>query len=395
MSSEQETPARVLGDYFDLQRGATYKSALLGQPGPVLLGLASIDRNGGFRADNLKTYGGDSPEKLLLTAGDMYVSLKDVTQSGDLLGAVARVPSCITCGRLTQDTVKLIPKPVAEPALSYLFWLLRTPPYRAYCRQHAMGTTNLSMSREALLAYEVPPFTTARRHLIRVLEGLDDKIKSNRRLAEALLDCAAMQVEHAVEGAKPRSIYDVATVTYGAPFSSKLFGPPGDGRPLIRIRDLAGQRPGVWTSEVLRRARLVQAGDIVVGMDAEFRAHLWAGEVAWLNQRVCVFDPAPGVSRAYLLEVIKTPLAFFEQTKGGTTVIHLGKRDIDSFMIPRISDDDMAELTAAADPLVYHAVALRRECLVLEEVRDAVLPKLVSGQIRVPAEDADPVSLAA
>ena len=32
----------TLGDYFTLQRGTTYKSALLGQPGPVLLGLASL-----------------------------------------------------------------------------------------------------------------------------------------------------------------------------------------------------------------------------------------------------------------------------------------------------------------------------------------------------------------
>lgn len=74
-----------LGDYYTLQRGKTYKSKLLDQPGPVLLGLASIDRNGGFRDDALRTYGGDSPENLLVYPGDLYVSLKDVTQSGDLL----------------------------------------------------------------------------------------------------------------------------------------------------------------------------------------------------------------------------------------------------------------------------------------------------------------------
>jgi hypothetical protein len=84
--------ALTLGDLVSLQRGTTYKSALLGQPGPTLLGLASIQRNGGFRNDNLKTYGGDSPDKLLLGPGDIYVSLKDVTQSADLLGAIARVP---------------------------------------------------------------------------------------------------------------------------------------------------------------------------------------------------------------------------------------------------------------------------------------------------------------
>jgi type I restriction enzyme S subunit len=75
------TSVRPLGDLVDLQRGNTYQSARLGEPGPVLLGLASIARNGGFRSDNLKTYGGASDKRMLLSPGELYVSLKDVTQS--------------------------------------------------------------------------------------------------------------------------------------------------------------------------------------------------------------------------------------------------------------------------------------------------------------------------
>ena len=105
----------TLGDYFTLQRGTTYKSRLLGQPGPVLLGLATIQRNGGFRTDSLQTYGGGSPAKLLVQPGDLYLSLKDVTQSADLLGAIARLPIDHPPGRLTQDTVKLEPKGADVP----------------------------------------------------------------------------------------------------------------------------------------------------------------------------------------------------------------------------------------------------------------------------------------
>jgi type I restriction enzyme, S subunit len=43
----------TVGDWVELQRGTTYKSALLGDEGPCLLGLASIKRDGGFRADSL------------------------------------------------------------------------------------------------------------------------------------------------------------------------------------------------------------------------------------------------------------------------------------------------------------------------------------------------------
>jgi type I restriction enzyme S subunit len=53
-----------IGEFVELQRGKTYKSRLKDLPGPYLLGLGSIERNGGFRSDNLATYGGDSPDNL-------------------------------------------------------------------------------------------------------------------------------------------------------------------------------------------------------------------------------------------------------------------------------------------------------------------------------------------
>ncbi len=144
----------AISEFVDLQRGNTYKSALKNLPGPVLLGLGSIQRNGGFRDDKLATYGGDSPEKLLVYPGDLFVSLKDVTQSADLLGAVARVPKHISKGRLTQDTVKL---QVAETSgmRDVLYLTLLTNEYREYCRQHATGTTNLGLSRDDFLSYPI------------------------------------------------------------------------------------------------------------------------------------------------------------------------------------------------------------------------------------------------
>jgi len=175
----------TLGDYFVLQRGTTYKSRLLDQPGPVLLGLASIQRNGGFRTDSLRTYGGESPAKLLVQPGELYVSLKDVTQSADLLGAVARLPRDHPPGRLTQDTVKLEPK-ASDVSLDYLYWLMRTPQYRRYCRAHATGTTNLGLPREDFLAFPAPEPRRSQLRIVDLLNALDDKIELNRRMSETL-----------------------------------------------------------------------------------------------------------------------------------------------------------------------------------------------------------------
>lgn len=185
-----DTPA-VVGDFVDLLRGQTYKSAFLGSEGPVLLGLASIHRDGGFRDDSLRTYGGETPARLLLHPGDIYVSLKDVTQAGDLLGSVARVPPSVEIGRLTQDTVKLVFKEsIAPKTARYLYWVLRSPQYRSYCRSRAIGTTNLSLSRIDFLSFPVPQLTDDRAAVAETLDAIDDKIELNRQTSRTLEETA-------------------------------------------------------------------------------------------------------------------------------------------------------------------------------------------------------------
>jgi len=174
----------TIGDHVELQRGTTYKSALLDQPGPVLLGLGSIERDGGFRSDKLRTYGGPSAEKLLVRPGDLYVSLKDVTQAGDLLGAIARVPKSVSVGRMTQDTVKLIFK--SDIPKEYFYWLLRTPQYRQYCRSHATGTTNLGLSRDDFFSFKIPDLDAEKRLLTDSLENLEAKIRTNHQINQTL-----------------------------------------------------------------------------------------------------------------------------------------------------------------------------------------------------------------
>ena len=105
----------------------------------------------------------------------------------------------------------------------------------------------------------------------------------------------------------------------------------GIGRPLVRIRDLRDESPGVYTPEVHPKGYVIKPGDVVVGMDGEFRAYLWGGEEAWLNQRVCVFAPKADVTAAFLRSTIEPQLAHIEATETATTVIHLGKGDIDRF----------------------------------------------------------------
>ena len=129
----------------------------------------------------------------------------------------------------------------------------------------------------------------------------------------------------------------------------------------------------------------VKPGDIVVGMDGEFRAHLWGGEKSWLNQRVCVFVPKPGFSAPFVLNSIVGPLATVEATETATTVIHLGKNDIDRFRIIVPPENILADFNRVAEPLFKRIVLNKQESRTLAALRDALLPKLLSGELRVPA----------
>jgi type I restriction enzyme S subunit len=76
-------------------------------------------------------------------------------------------------------------------------------------------------------------------------------------------------------------------------------------------------------------------------------------------------------------------LADVEATETATTVIHLGKGDIDRFRVsvpPRAVVD---AFNAISNPLYARLVRSKQEVRTLSILRDALLPRLLSGELRV------------
>lgn len=266
------------------------------------------------------------------------------------------------------------------------------------------------------------PNIEEQRAIAHILGTLDDKIELNRKLIETLEAMASAifkswfvdfdpirarmegrptrlppeieelfpdemvdsELGEIPKGWEVRSVYEVSDVIYGAPFASSQFNTNGVGKPLIRIRDLAKEAPGVWTPEQHPKGYMVRPGDIVVGMDGEFRAYLWGGAKAWLNQRVCVFVPKKGYSAAFVRNSIIEPLAHVEATETATTVIHLGKGDIDHFVVVVPRSDVLAAFNWLCQPWYDRIVWAKRECDTLVALRETLLPKLISGELCVP-----------
>jgi type I restriction enzyme S subunit len=187
------------------------------------------------------------------------------------------------------------------------------------------------------------------------------------------------------EGWTVAGIYETADVIYGAPFSSAYFNDTGEGIPLIKNKDLKTHNPTTCTTEEHHpKATLINPGDLLVGMDAEFRMERWQGPRSYLNQRVCLFEPKPGIGTTFLSYSIVPSLSFFERAKTGTTVIHLGKRDIDTFEIVLPDRSVLQEFSDIAGPIFQRIVLNSEESRTLARLRDTLLPKLISGELRVP-----------
>jgi type I restriction enzyme S subunit len=118
-------------------------------------------------------------------------------------------------------------------------------------------------------------------------------------------------------------------------------------------------------------------------MDGEFRAYLWAGVESWLNQRVCVFAPKPGYSAVFVRNSIFALLAQVEATETATTVIHIGKNDIDRFTVIIPNVPVVEAFKRQCQPWYDRIVANKQQSRTLAALRDALLPKLLAGEIRV------------
>lgn len=437
---------RSLRDFVSLQRGTTYKGALVGLPGPVLLGLASIEPNGGFRYGGFKTYGGECPEKISLKPGDIYVSLKDVTQSGDLLGSVSRVPSDIPSGRLTQDTVKLVFNG-EQISKEYVYWLLRTPSYREYCRGCATGTTTLGLARDDFLDFPVPIPTAADTLLIELLEGIESRITLLRE-TNATLEAFAQTlfkswfvdfdpVRAKAAGRQPEGMDATTAALFPDSFEESELGLVPRGWRVDRAEAWlsvleTGRRPKGGVSGITEGVPSIGAESIIrIGefdysktkyVSAEFFEKMKSGELqphdvllykdggkpGVFLPRVSMFgDGFPfdvcGINEHVFRMRLKDPFSqtFLYYWLWSDSVMHELKHRGGKAAIPGINQGDVKDLKLLVPdeqplrcfdeitrPLVSRIFANSKKAQTLTQLRDTLLPRLISGRLRLPEAEA-------
>ncbi len=418
---------RPLMTYINVKHGFAFEGRYFcdGPTAHVLVTPGNFVIGGGFQEGKAKYYAGPIPPDYILRGGDLVVTMTDLSKAGDTLGFPALIPTTHDRVYLHNQRVGLV-LIIAPDQLDrdYLYYSLRTDAYRNHILATASGSTvrHTSPSRICDFAVKLPPLKE-QQAIAEILRALDDKIEQNRRTERALEELARamfkawfvdfepvkakaagqmsfpgmhpaafaslpVRLTDSALGQVPQGwavvdIYQLANVVYGAPFASKLFNDKGKGKPLIRIRDLQTHSPSISTTERHPKGTLIQPGEIVVGMDGEFRLHYWTGSEAWLNQRLCSFKPLPQVPTMYLGEALRAPLDYVERSEAATTVIHLGKYDIDRFELLRPDEATLAAFDSITSPILNLIVQTAAESAKLALLRDYILPRLLSEQVRV------------
>jgi type I restriction enzyme S subunit len=250
----------------------------------------------------------------------------------------------------------------------------------------------------------VPPLPTQRKIAV-ILSAYDDLIENNLRRIKILEEMAQNLYrewfvkfrfpghQHArfidsplgriPEGWEVRNLLSVADITYGFAFQSKQFNSDGNGKPVVRIRDVMAGTSDTFSPEEAGKKYLIENGDILVGMDGDFHMGFWVGGQAYLVQRVARFRPKGEIGRYHLFLTLQEPIQHFNVTITGTTVAHLGDKHIKTIEIKWPQGQLINRFNSLLEPMLAEILNLRIKNVTLRRTRDLLLPKLISGEVDV------------
>lgn len=276
----------------------------------------------------------------------------------------------------------------------FFTYYFKSRTFRRAMSNTAVGANIQNLNQGLLSNHELllSPLATQQK-IAGILSAYDDLIENNRKQIKLLEEAAQKLykewfvklnfpchenvkiVDGVPEGWKKEKLINLVDVQYDYAFDGSKFYSDGNGRPIIRIRNIPQGTTNDVTTEQATDDYIVHNGDIVVGMDGEFHINTWNQGDAYLVQRACSFRPHNENMKGYILQAIYAPIKFFENTVVGATVAHLGKKHIDTIEIWTCKE----ELYIPFQNMFRKRQTLLNQNQLLQSVRDKLLPKLMNA----------------
>lgn len=245
------------------------------------------------------------------------------------------------------------------------------------------GSANPTLNRNHLHPVVVTwPSPPEQRAIAEVLGALDDKIAANTTLATTA-DLYASSVLIGSLSADRVRLDSIARITMGSSPKGETLNELGEGVPFYQgVRDYGFRSPTrrVFTTAPVRSA---DAGDILVSVRAP------VGEVNVANEPLCI-----GRGIAAVRSTIGTQATLFHQLKAerdawepyeaeGTVFGSINRDQLHGIQLRPVAPERAAAVEQELASLESSIAATLTENSTLAATRDALLPQLMSGKLRV------------
>ena len=280
----------------------------------------------------------------------------------------------------------------------FIYYVVSSPIFRQYLEHSATGTTIKNISLKQMREYDflLPPIEE-QKQISSVLKMIDEKIKNNTRVNENLEQQAQAIFANMFDESNTTqaTISDVSlNVTDGV--HNTVHDDPEGEYLLLSCKNIKGGSLNIGTSErrisrdtfeKLRRRTKLSKGDVLISSVGTI------GELLLLNNEplnyefqrsVAMVKPNPSVvSSAYLYESLLSNRAKLINSAHGAVQQCLFISDIAEFPIRIPQQDILSEFDTIVTPMLDIVTANENENIKLSQLRDTLLPKLMSGKIDV------------
>ena len=267
----------------------------------------------------------------------------------------------------------------------FLYYWIQSPSGKGQITKHIIGSSQQALTIDGLKKIETSlPSLKEQEQIVSVLSAVDDKIEVNNKIAKALEEMAQAIFKEwfSKRNGKEYSLLDVADYINGGAFG-KIVNKNKKGLPLIKIADLnRGLTDNTeWIDKEVDDRYYIKDGNLLFSWSGSVGVYIWDNGPAILNQHIFNVLPKNVFTLGFLYFLLKNKVRIFQHTAGAkaTTMGHIKKEHLRDESVFISENRDLKTF----DTFYAQIVNLRLENQKLTALRDLLLPKLMSGEIKI------------
>ena len=289
-----------------------------------------------------------------------------------------------------QDFKSIIPNSDVDSL--FLYYLLKFN--KDKIENMGSGTTFKEVSASIMKSIEVfiPTEIVEQRKISAILGAIDDKIENNKKINHHLAAISKnyLKIFHSNNSIKLGDLFELKS---GYAFKSKDW--VDEGKPVIKIKDIDGITIDITNlNYVKNKSQLAKASNFEVFGKEIVMALTGAttGKIGvipknfkgYVNQRVGLFYAKTELSYAVLWSILQQQNIITDliELSSGSAQANLSPSSVNSYDL-NVTLKDLIELDKIISPLYELFCFNLSEIQRLSELRDTLLPKLLSGELSV------------